>query len=92
MNRFWDLETIGICEKEIPLLYDFYDSIYLNDWGRYEVRLPFKTGPILKSKGIRAIFQKKSKNRQNSGKFGKKSKKIENILNSQERMTWNVAR
>ena len=31
MNRFWDLEMIGICEKEIPLLYDFYDSIYLND-------------------------------------------------------------
>ena len=31
VNRFWDLETIGICEKENPNLHDFQDSIYLND-------------------------------------------------------------
>ena len=42
MNRFWDLETIGIRETENPILHDFQNSIYFNNKGRYEVRFPFK--------------------------------------------------
>ena len=42
VNRFWDLETIGIHEKENLILHDLQDSIYLNDEGRYETRLFFK--------------------------------------------------
>ena len=30
VNRFWDLETIDICEKEDWNLHDFQDSIYFN--------------------------------------------------------------
>ena len=37
-------------------------------------------GPILESKGIRAIFQKKDKKGQNIWKFGQKCTKFENIL------------
>ena len=42
VNRFWDLETIGIREKENANLRDFQDFIQLNDEGRQEARLPFK--------------------------------------------------
>ena len=42
VHRFWDLEKIGIREKENPILHDFQHSIYLNDEGRYEASLPFK--------------------------------------------------
>ena len=42
VNRFWDLETIRIREKEDSNLHDFQDSIYFNNEGRYEARLPFK--------------------------------------------------
>ena len=42
VNCFWDLETIGIREKEDSNLHDFQDSIYFNNEGRYEARLPFK--------------------------------------------------
>ena len=42
MNRLWDLETIGIREKEDSNLHDFQDPNYLNNEGRYEARLPFK--------------------------------------------------
>ena len=42
MNRFWDLETIGIREKEDSNLRDFQDSIYFNNEGRYDARLPLK--------------------------------------------------
>ena len=41
VNRFWDLETIGIREKEDSNLHDFQDLIYFNNEGRYEARLPF---------------------------------------------------
>ena len=42
MNRFWDLETIGIHEKEDSNLHNFQDSIYFNNEVRYEARFPFK--------------------------------------------------
>ena len=42
LNRFWDLETIGIREKENPILHDFQDTINLNDKGRDEARFPLK--------------------------------------------------
>ena len=42
VNRFWDLETTGIREKEDSNLHDFQDSIYFNNEGKYEARLPFK--------------------------------------------------
>ena len=38
------------------------------------------SGPILESKGMRAIFQKKGKKGQNIWKFGQKCTKFENIL------------
>ena len=42
VNRFWDLETVGIREKEDLNLHDFQDSIHFNNEGQYEVRLLFK--------------------------------------------------
>ena len=39
VNRFWDLKTIGIREKEQAILPDFQDSIYLNYEDRYGARL-----------------------------------------------------
>ena len=42
MNRFWDLETIGIREKEDWNLHDLQDSIYFSNEGRYAARLPLK--------------------------------------------------
>ena len=39
-----------------------------------------KSGPILESKGMRAIFQKKGKKEQNIWKFEQKYTKFENIL------------
>ena len=42
MNRSWDLETIGIREKEDSNLHDFQDSIYFNNESRCEARLAFK--------------------------------------------------
>ena len=42
VNRFWDLETVGIREKEDSNLHDFQDSIHFNNEGQYEVRLLFK--------------------------------------------------
>ena len=42
VNRFWDLETIGIREKEDSNFHDFQDSIYFNNEGRCQARLPFK--------------------------------------------------
>ena len=38
------------------------------------------TGPILESKGMLTIFQKKDKKGQNIWKFGRKCTKFENIL------------
>ena len=38
------------------------------------------SGPILESKGMRAIFQKKGKKGQNIWKFAQKCTKFENIL------------
>ena len=38
------------------------------------------SGPILESKGVRAIFQKKGKKGQNIWKFAQKCTKFENIL------------
>ena len=40
--KFWDIETLGISEKESSC-YDIYlNSIKKNSSGRYEVELPFK--------------------------------------------------
>ena len=48
LHKFWDLETLGIREDEKTVTEDFYDSIYINEEGRYEAKLPFKeTHPIL---------------------------------------------
>ena len=41
-NCFWDLETTGIRGKKDSNLHDFQDSIFLNNEGRYEGRLPVK--------------------------------------------------
>ena len=41
-NRFWDLQTTGIRGKKDSNLHDFQDSIFLNNEGRYEGRLPVK--------------------------------------------------
>ena len=50
-----------------------------------KIDCPLKQDLFLKVRAYVQFFRK-SKNRQNSAKFGKKSKKFENILNSQERM------
>ena len=44
MNRFWDLETIDICEKEDWNLHDFQDSIYFNK------KADVKPGCLLKNR------------------------------------------
>ena len=41
-NCFWDLETTGIRGKKDSNLHDFQDSVFLNNEGRYEGRLPVK--------------------------------------------------
>ena len=40
-ERFWDLDTIGIVEKEKSVYKIFLDNISFHD-NRYEVHLPFK--------------------------------------------------
>ena len=41
IERFWDLDTIEIVEKERSVYENFLDDISFHD-NRYEVRLPFK--------------------------------------------------
>ena len=41
VDRFWDLDTIGIAKKETSVHEKFVDDIQLRD-NRYEVKLPFK--------------------------------------------------
>ena len=41
IERFWDLDTIGIAEKERSVYGKFLDDSSFHD-KRYEVRLPFK--------------------------------------------------
>ena len=66
------------------------------------ILLHFLAGPILESKGIRAIFQKKGKKGQkmlkkgnkgqNGWKFGQKYTKFENILKKGRRLRAIIAR
>lgn len=42
VNKFWDLETLGIKVDEKSNLNEFIDEIKLNGEGRYEMKLPFK--------------------------------------------------
>ena len=42
LNRFWDLETLGIKENEKDALENFNEIIYLNKENRYEAKLPFR--------------------------------------------------
>ena len=43
LNRFWDLETLGVKEIEKSNYENFTEnSIYINQEGRYETKLPFK--------------------------------------------------
>ena len=42
LDRFWDLESIGISENEKHCQDHFIDSISLNEENRYETKLPFK--------------------------------------------------
>ena len=48
-------------------------------------------GPILESKGMRAIFQKKGKKGQEIWKFGQKCTKLENILKKGSLMRATIA-
>ena len=41
LHNFWDLDTIGIAEKEVSVYEEFNESIKL-EHGRYTVKLPFK--------------------------------------------------
>ena len=47
LDRFWDLESIGISENEKHCQDHFIDSIYLNEENRYETNLPFKENHAL---------------------------------------------
>ena len=40
--KFWDLETLGISERESSCYDNYLISIKKNSNGRYEVELPFK--------------------------------------------------
>ena len=40
--KFWDLETLGIFEKESSCYNNYLNSIERNLNGRYEAELPFK--------------------------------------------------
>ena len=48
MKRLWDLETLGIIQKENSMHEHFIKSIHLNKERRYRTKLPFKENhPIL---------------------------------------------
>ena len=42
LNKFWDLESLGIAPEEDDVLYKFKTDVKFNDEGHYEVKLPFK--------------------------------------------------
>ena len=42
LEKFWNLESIGILENEKHSQDHFIESIYLNEENRYETKLPFK--------------------------------------------------
>ena len=42
LNRFWDLETLGISENEKTIHEDFSGTIYMNGENRYEAKIPFR--------------------------------------------------
>ena len=47
LHKFWDLDTIGIAEKEISVYEEFNNNILFEE-GRYTVKLPFKEShPVL---------------------------------------------
>ena len=50
-----------------------------------------KAGPILESKGMRAIFHEKGKKGQNIWKFGQKCTRFENILKKGSLMRATIA-
>ena len=58
--------------------------IFGETWGAFFFLLPSFSGPVLESKGMRAIFQKKSKGilkkKEKYLKFGQKCTKFESIL------------
>ena len=48
LSKFWDLETLGICDNENHPDQVFLNDIKVNSEGRYEVQLPFKANhPVL---------------------------------------------
>ena len=47
LDRFWDLESIGILDNEKHSQEHFIESIYLNEKNRYETKLPFKENHAL---------------------------------------------
>ena len=51
IERFWDLDTIAIVEKEKPVYENFLDDISFHG-NRYEVRLPFKVARVVNLKLI----------------------------------------
>ena len=42
LNKFWDLESLGISPEEHDVVHQFKADVKFNDEGRYEVKLPFK--------------------------------------------------
>ena len=46
IERFWDLDTIGIVEKQKSVDQTFLDGISFHD-NRYEARLPFKEDHLM---------------------------------------------
>ena len=51
---FWELDTLGIKEKEISVYEKFLDIKFKN--GRYEVRLPIKEGhPVLEDQYLSSL-------------------------------------
>ena len=47
VNKFWDMDTVGIRDDEASVLENFMDKISFID-GRYQVELPFKIGcPVI---------------------------------------------
>ena len=48
LKRLWDLETLGIIQKENSMHEHFIKSIHLNKERRYKTKLPFKENhPVL---------------------------------------------
>ena len=65
LRRFWEIESMGITEKEVTKEEFLKDIQYIEDESRYEIKLPWKTECLPKSNGygmcLKRLHQPKSR-------------------------------